>query len=1617
MDKYEISLWEDFVDQTSSGKSFLNERKIAIIGSDTMKANNIQARALEPNLIEELNGTHTFTFKMYYTYTDNQTGEKYENPYGKYLINERKIKVFWKNEWYDLVIKKCQEDTSKKIITYTCTDLCINELSKQGYSLEFSTELQNNIGTAGQLATAVLDGSTWQYSSSLSTPIIQKTEGPVYEVTTANKFNAIKQNYNGDTSISIPAGKVILLFYDSIVNILNTGGNAIPTQFLYSSNGYITDVNDVLVTNGDCYLINLNWSKSGSILTGKSGTTKIVEINISNGVSERYRAERLVKSKLTEYDPLLDRYVQVCTNSSGKIVYEIATTEYTDPLSVVNLVANPNNFANTSGWINVGEYGLYPKFTSSSNISTYSAKSYLKINSGNIYNSGIQSNINYFKPTEIEIKEGKIGGIQKNEKYIFRVKAKTNSSNTPGSYITSTTAVKGNLYKYTTSHAPSGSAIFTQQSAVKSGDWIEYTLICNTPISATNINQYGLFLISTGTYWIEDVQFFKYAEGITSYSDTTPRRMNPGEINLQSIVKPVYKYYLKNTALTSAEQITYLYVGDTEQSSTYPPSYNNYEKIGTIQEKESNRFNILQSIAETFQAWVKFKINHTSNGTTIFTNGVPQKYVYFVSEVGQETGISFEYGIDLKTISRTIDSDKIATKIIVNPNTNEFGKNGFCSIARSDQNYIKENFILNLDYYTQQNLLDKTALNKDLYSTQSGYVGYYYNLHAYNKEYDSLIDELTAKKIDLTKQEAEKEVYNQYLLAAQEQLENIESDLINLAGVSSWAAANTYAKNHTDNEKVQSLLNTHGQVAVEIANYKSYVSQITSTIATLKNRITAIENRQKTLLTAIKNIHKDFNNKYTTYLMEGTWQDDNYVNDDEYYLDALKVAYTSSRPQLSYSINVLRLSSLEDYSSKVFNLGDICYMQDREFFGYLSDKITPYKEKILVSKISSFFDQPEKDIITVQNYKTRFDDLFQRIAATTQSLSYSEGSFTRAAETFNTDGTVKFAALQDTFDKNADLILNSSNQDVTWDNTGITVTNKFNSADKTKIIAGGIFVTNDGGTTWKNAVRGDGISTDLLDAGRVNTSKIYIYDGNAPSFRWDSDGLTAYSYTGSTVNFGKFVRHDKYGFYGYEGSSDFIPANENAIWNNAKFGMTWKGFFLKGGKSNTGHFEISDSGSGINFTLSNANSNSGLYIKATNTGIDFKLNGIKDNNGLQIISDTNGTTFKLIGGKNGTGLTISADSKGAVFSLTDGDNKGNTLEISTENHIRIMGLNNKGQAGTRVKIGRWSSTDPTYGLWIMDKDGNSIFRATTNNSDGMIGGWTLNKNSLYHTDNNSNTIGLFSEGKSAKIQGHTDNYYIIAGNNFGVTSDGHVYANAGTIGGWTINESSLSHGSSGMDSSYHNKDYVEINSNGTLKGQGYNDKVGNFSWNIGATGFTFNGGTKVDSDSDVVNQIILGPTTINNKEIYTDNISAHGGSIDSCTIGSGTIGGCSISSEGISGTGWSFNSGGGSIGGCSISSEGITGGGWSLSSSGLTLSGTTVQASSTDYVKSVSVGIAKDGSTSTDISVTGYVPEGGGTVTLYGSVNIPNWKITGGYTQNNASFLRTLIGNSATHYF
>ena len=296
-DKYEISLWEDYLVAASDNvPAHYEERKLCVIGSDTMTDSY---RAFEPELKSDINGTHTLTFKMYYTIKENEITvdsttfsidengnflvngvngntatrtptystfnlQKTKNPFLNLLVNERKVKCFWKGEWYDFVIKNCREDSSGKSITYTCTDLFINELSKNGFNIVLDTELENNSGTVLELAEKVLDGTDWNLDSAGSDIIQQKKEEPVYEVDTL-KVLYIKDETT-QLSASIPANKKVLVFYQQVQDILNYFDETSTTsvqrdvQIAYADN-YEKDTNSQLVTNAHCYSKSTLWTK------------------------------------------------------------------------------------------------------------------------------------------------------------------------------------------------------------------------------------------------------------------------------------------------------------------------------------------------------------------------------------------------------------------------------------------------------------------------------------------------------------------------------------------------------------------------------------------------------------------------------------------------------------------------------------------------------------------------------------------------------------------------------------------------------------------------------------------------------------------------------------------------------------------------------------------------------------------------------------------------------------------------------------------------------------------------------------------------------------------------------------------------------------------------------------------------------------------------------------------------------------------------------------------------------------------------------------------------------------------------------------------------------------
>ena len=1351
-DKYEISLWEDYiVSAQGEGKDSIpehyEERKIAIIGSNTMTA---QWRAVEPKLVNNVNGTNTLTFKMFYSFINNETGEKEDNPMLKLMVNERKIKCFWKNRWYDLVIKSCQEDSNGKSITYTCKDLFINELSKTGFDLEFDTELKNNQGTVDELATTILKGTDWQLGT--SDIIKQNIEEPVYEVNVVSSFVT-------DNNINISAGDKILVFYSVFINQLTF------FQFWYDdSQLFTTDKSSMLVDNGSCESIEAIWSEvtyNGIPSWAISyNDTIIAYISKEAIVSDRYHAKRLVRAQSQILDPLVDKYVYRYTKKrDGKEVYGYPETQYNDVIAIVNYITNGAEFSSTDGWAGSGIiFQLYPLFSPEVG-DNYEAKSYLKIPKSLIaYNSGIKDHRSYIED-----------GFIKGEKYIFRVKAMTELNDGPsGTYCDNNNIYlqpwigQYTLNTDTNTYTKVDSNYFTVSAPVLNGNWVEFTLTCDKSATPNELFELGLFLDNSNSgaenLWLESVEFFKYAIGdpvVQEYNSTKPFveddvvlyndiyyiciknntgiiptdtsywealgstkpkiRINPGSYSAQSYANIVWKFYEAGQSVLSIEDLKYLFSSDEVSAKEYishnlNPIYNdNYEKIRSITAKKSNRFNLLQSLAETFECWINFEIEHDENtGRVIYNKGVPQKWVSFKNDIGTETGVGFVYGIDLKTISRTITSDAITSKVIVSPNNNKYGENGFCSISRATENYPKINFILNFDYYISQGLLSQGQINKDLYSSieQIG-IGYYYWLNQYNTNYDAITKLIIEKEKELTKQKSLQKVYDERINETSEEITRVEDELARLIGYTTFDATQVqdYLDQYPDNTVVKNLWIVRNNLKTSLKTYSVQLFNLNKSVESLDNYINGtngLVEQQEQYVKKIEKLDKKFYDKYSRFIQEGSWTSEDYYDDNLYYLDAMSTAYTSSRPQISYNISVLRLSTLEEFKNKVFNLGDISFIQDIEFFGYtnINGVKTPYKEKVLVSEITSNFDSPENDSFKVQNYKTQFEDLFQRITATTQSLQYTTGAYNKAADSFTATGEINEETLQNSFNLNQNLAWAAQNDSVVYDTTGMTV---IDTTDPTKIVrisSKGIQITEDGGEHWYLGITGSGISTRYLTSGFITTDKISIMDGAYPTFKWDKYGISAFYYelldgVINNVNDGNFVRFDRFGLYGIdtELSSAWLPETEDEIWNTAKFGLTWKGFFMKN-KYGNGYVSISS------------------------------------------IDD---------------------------FVVNDG--------------IR-----------NRIKIGNIGSQDnPIYGLFITDADGAKVMET---NSDGTL--WLKNRLNVETNDNYSVGIGKLG----ASIEGGK-NEVINANNKFLVYEDGSIkatdgeftgtiYATGGTIGGMNI---------------------------------------------------------------------------------------------------------------------------------------------------------------------------------------------------------------------------------------
>lgn len=845
----------------------------------------------------------------------------------------------------------------------------------------------------------------------------------------------------------------------------------------------------------------------------------------------------------------------------------------------------------------------------------------------------------------------------------------------------------------------------------------EYTYKCDW--QGVGTKQYKILEQIENLYYYEGNQLYFYDNSTSQYIPLSSSNYNN----------------VSNSASLYIKDFEYHSLGQPSNSFFKYPVIDPYnQKVTQIEEQDSNRFNLLQTICENFKCWIKINVQHdkdgrlktqkwyfdprvsdtlnTANGYFSETKGVfnyikglkslgailaetiykaaeifgikipsgsdkPENYVgTFLSPIKSiqlvnvpnptETSTTFDYGKNLNSIKRTVNSEQISTYIIVEDNEVQAAPSGVCSIRDAQNNPSMENTIINFDYYVERGLLNKNEVYKDLYGNpyyDKNNLCYYWfmrNLNnkfkLVNDEYNAAADQLmelkasvdtmtnmvsgsydniikennklsttTSNKIKLDvgkimtdlqnktvtvsniinalqkgnqgyfiNQTYKKVQYNPkidtqypryyYVKLEQQLIEDIEQyrsiteltekELANVKkGITKvYTPVSNDSKNEAffqilNNKSIQNIFTGLTEFLTKYQDSYSKATTLTTIYVTKKARVEILEQQLKVLADEKKLHYNKFYQKYQAYIQEGLWSETIYVNSDQYYSKALDVAAISAKPQITYDIQVVDLSPLDSYEigdnkNYNFELGQKTYVIDPYFFG------VNQKEEVIITEIAYNFDNPEQTKITVQNYRTRFEDLFQRISASVQSLQYADYAYNKISNIVAPDGTILLDNLQQAINRNGITLKNVSGQEIVQNETGITITSKYEPQKMLRIIADGIYVSRDSGNTFVNALSIDGISADVITSGVLDTQQIVISNGDKATFKWDSDGLTAFKWgmdddNNISVDLSKFVRYDQYGIYGvdtlYYG---WVAKDEADIETNARFGLTWNGFFF-----------------------------------------------------------------------------------------------------------------------------------------------------------------------------------------------------------------------------------------------------------------------------------------------------------------------------------------------------------------------------------------------------------------------------------------------------------------------
>ncbi len=265
------------------------------------------------------------------------------------------------------------------------------------------------------------------------------------------------------------------------------------------------------------------------------------------------------------------------------------------------------------------------------------------------------------------------------------------------------------------------------------------------------------------------------------------------------------------------------------------------------------------------------------------------------------------------------------------------------------------------------------------------------------------------------------------------------------------------------------------------------------------------------------------------------------------FLDSLEVSKTNAMPQVSYTLEVSSLNrTFIQYAYQ--NLNRIVGINDSEL---KFEDVQGY-----ISELDLDLDNPWEDKITIQNYKTKFEDLFSTIVASSEQMKINSFAYNNAAGAFTSNGSLKPSVIQTTINQ-ADLTYAFQSGNLTIDEVnGIWARS---DAGVVAMRGGGIFCAtqtdSNGNWLWNTGIMPSGINASLITAGQLDTNLIKIYADDDLRLQLNADGLFAYKTDSlGEADLNQYVVHNKDGLF------------STIIKNNKKINLvsvSWDGFSLR----------------------------------------------------------------------------------------------------------------------------------------------------------------------------------------------------------------------------------------------------------------------------------------------------------------------------------------------------------------------------------------------------------------------------------------------------------------------